>query len=193
MLSRWISPTLAAPMPTRTTRVRMSPASSSRWIFVNIFESFTARMSLVSGVTRHAAATTGPACVTVAGHFDLLDARRVDEEGALDADAGRDASHGDLLIEAAVTYTQDRALELLQAFAVALDDAHRDGNGVTRPDLWDLGLLLLGGKRLQDVVHRHGDSAHEGDESSRTNASPSSGDRGSSHAKRRSATRAAAP
>src|SRR2546428_7030345 len=237
MLRRWISATDAAPMPTRTTRARMSPAISSGWIFVSIFESFTARMSFVSGVTRHAAATTGPAraamptsstpttrvsplsqssfsersvgigqechgrscgtrsralgaallsqrCrlahavaeeverraarVPVARDLDLLDAGRVQQEGALDADARRDATDGDLPVEAAVTDAQDRPLELLETFAVALDDAHAHGNGVTRPDVGDFGLLLLGGKRLQDVVHRHGDSAHEGDNSNRT-------------------------
>src|SRR5438552_5192128 len=61
MLRRWISATEAAPMPTFTTRPRIAPRSSSRWRRVSTFESFTLRMSRVSGVTRHAAATTGPA------------------------------------------------------------------------------------------------------------------------------------
>src|SRR5581483_130670 len=65
MLSRWISATDAAPTPMRTTRVRMSVASSSRCGRVSILESFTARMSFVSGVTRHAAATTGPASAAI--------------------------------------------------------------------------------------------------------------------------------
>ncbi len=92
--------------------------------------------------------------------LDLLDARRVDEEGALDTDAAGDPANRDLVVEAAVTNAKDRALELLKAFAVAFDDADADGHGVTRPHLGDLGLLLLGGKRLQDVVHWHGDGCH---------------------------------
>src|SRR4051812_49264995 len=198
MLSRWISATDAAPMPMRTTRARMSVASSSRWIFVSIFESLTARMSFVSGMTRHAAATTGPAsaamptssmpttrvsplsqssfsnfsvgmgqechgdegvrrarelgaallsqrscfadtvaeevqrgavCVTVARHFDLLDAGGVDHKGSLAADPGGDATDGDHPVEPAVADAKDRPLELLETLAVALDDAHAHGNG----------------------------------------------------------------
>ena len=98
--------------------------------------------------------------VSVTQELDLLDAWRVDEEGALDTDAARDPANRDLVVEAAVTNAKDRALELLKAFAVAFDDADADGHGVTGPDLGDLGLLLLGGKRLQDVVHRHGDNCH---------------------------------
>src|SRR5687768_8577539 len=65
MLRRCISVTDAAPMPTRTTRDRMSSYSSSRCARVRSLESFTRRMSLVSGVTRHAAATTGPASAAI--------------------------------------------------------------------------------------------------------------------------------
>src|SRR3954470_19705778 len=101
-----------------------------------------------------------PARGAVTGHFDLLDAGRVHHEGAFDADPRSDAAHRDHPVQPTVAHAKDRPLELLETFAVSLDDAHAHGNGVTRPDLWDLGLLLLGGKRLQDVVHRHGDSAH---------------------------------
>src|SRR6266511_1290102 len=240
MLRRWISATDAAPMPTRTTRARMSSNRSSRCARVSTFESFTRRMSFVSGVTRHAAATTGPAraaiptsstpttrrrpldqssfsrrsvgtllgylsiaggeppttpcssqatpatrllaalrpdgrgladplaqevtgrtaCVPETQKLDLLDAWRVHEERALDTDAARDPADGDLVVEPAVADAEHRALELLKPFAVPLDDAHAHGHGVTGPDLGDLGLLLLGGERLQDVVHRHGDNCH---------------------------------
>src|SRR5438105_1742673 len=156
MLRRWISASDAAPMPTFTTRPRIESRRPSRWRRVRTFESLTLRMSRVSGVTRHAAATTGPAraamptsstpttrrspcahrrfslfrdgidrlgsatgyapvkssplfaergClansfaeevesraarVPVADELDLLDAPRVDHEGALDADAAHD-------------------------------------------------------------------------------------------------------
>ena len=66
-----------------------------------------------------------------------------------------------LLVDAAVAHAEHGALELLEALAVAFDHAHAHGHRVARPDLWEIGLLLLGGKGLQDVVHRHGDSAHE--------------------------------
>src|SRR4030081_2199401 len=65
MLSRWISATDAAPIPTRTTRERIRSKRSSRCARVSTFESFTRRMSFVSGVTRHAAATTGPASAAI--------------------------------------------------------------------------------------------------------------------------------
>src|SRR5438046_4193519 len=222
MLSRWISPTLAAPMPTRTTRVRMSPASSSRWIFVRTFESFTLRMSLVSGVTRHAAATTGPASaamptsstpttrrspcahrrfslfregidglgsgtgyapvksstlfaksgglthalaeevergparVAVPNELDLLDAGRMHPEGAPDADPASDPAHRDPLVDAAVTHAEHGPLEVLKALAVPFDDPHADAHGVSGPDLGQIGLQLLSGKRVQEVVHRTG-------------------------------------
>src|SRR6267142_1995473 len=103
----------------------------------------------------------GAAGVPMTRDLDLLDAWGVDHEGPLDADARRDAADGDHLVQAAITHPEDRALELLEALAVSFDDAHAHGHRVTRPDLWEIGLLLLGGKRLQDVVHRHGDSAHE--------------------------------
>src|SRR3981081_2101369 len=83
------------------------------------------------------------------------------QEGALDAHAGRDAADGDLLVDAAVAHAEDGAFELLDALAVAFDHANGNGHRVARPYLWEIGLLRLGGKRLQDVVHWHGDSAHE--------------------------------
>src|SRR3954470_9456770 len=98
--------------------------------------------------------------VAVTGHVDFLDAGGGHHESAIDGAPGGDAAHRDHPVEPTVAHAKDRPLELLETFAVSLDDAHAHGNGVTRPDLWDLGLLLLGGKRLQDVVHRHGDSAH---------------------------------
>src|SRR5438477_10090959 len=222
MLRRWISATEAAPMPTRPTRDRMSSNSSSRCARVSSFESRTLRMSLVSGVTRHAAATTGPASaamptsstpttrrspcahrrfsvfregiyglgsgtgyapvkssalfaktggctyalaeavergparVAVPDELDLLDAGRVDHEGALDADAARDPADRDLLVDAAVTHAEHGALEVLKALAVPFDDPHADAHGVSGPDLGQIGLQLLSGKRVQEVVHRNG-------------------------------------
>src|SRR2546428_13589677 len=62
----------------------------------------------------------GATRVAVTRDLDLLHPRRVHEEGALDADAGRDATYRDLLIEPAVAHPEHRALELLEPLAVAL-------------------------------------------------------------------------
>ena len=103
---------------------------------------------------------SGAASVAVARDLDLLDARGVHEEGALDPDTRGDPPDGDLLVDAAIAHAEDGPFELLEALAIAFDHAHAYGHRVTRPDLWEIGLLLLGGKRLQDVVHRHGDGCH---------------------------------
>src|SRR5438105_12320984 len=218
MLRRWISASDAAPMPTFTTRPRIESRRPSRWRRVRTFESLTLRMSRVSGVTRHAAATTGPAraamptsstpttrrspcahrrfslfrdgidrlgsatgyapvkssplfaergClansfaeevesraarVPVADELDLLDARRVDHEGALDADAARDPADGDLLVDAAVTHAEHGALEVLKALAVPFNDAHAHAHGVSGRHPGQIGLQLLSGTRVQEVV-----------------------------------------
>jgi len=69
--------------------------------------------------------------------------------------------HRDLLVEPAVTHTQHGALEVLKAFAVPFDDAHAHAHGVARPDLGQIGLQLLPGKRVQQVIHRNGEGTHE--------------------------------
>src|SRR5438067_10632426 len=101
-----------------------------------------------------------PAGVAVTHDLDLLETRRVDEERALDADAARDPTDGDLLIESSAADPEDGALVVLEPFAVAFDHAHGQAHGVPGPDLGEVGLELVGGKRLQDVVHRHNDCAH---------------------------------
>ena len=71
----------------------------------------------------------------VADHLDLLDARRVDHEGPLHADAAGDAAHGDLLVQATAAQAHDRPLEDLDALAVALDHLDRHANRVAGGDL----------------------------------------------------------
>ena len=100
--------------------------------------------------------SNSPACVAVPNELDLLDAGRVHHEGALDADAARDPADGDLLVDAAVTHAEHGALEVLKALAVPFDDPHADAHGVSGPDLGQIGLQLLSGKRVQEVVHRNG-------------------------------------
>src|SRR5947207_1502558 len=98
--------------------------------------------------------------VPVADHLDLLEPRGMDEERALDPDAARDAADRDLSVQAAAAYSEHGALVRLEAFAVAFDDAHGQPDGVSGPHLGEVGLELFGGKRLQDVVHRHNGHAH---------------------------------
>src|SRR5205807_4292838 len=60
--------------------------------------------------------------VAVAQDLDLVDARRVDHERPLHADAMRDAPDREVLAQAATRDADDRALEHLDALARALDD-----------------------------------------------------------------------
>src|SRR5919202_4115006 len=72
----------------------------------------------------------GAASVPAAHDLDLLDSRRVHQEGALDADAVADPSHRHLTIETAVAQTHHGAFERLRPLAVPLHDADRDAHGV---------------------------------------------------------------
>src|SRR6266850_5036712 len=99
--------------------------------------------------------------MTVTDELDLVDARRVHHEGALDSDAARDAPDCDLLVDAAVAHAKHGALEVLKALAVPFDDPHAHAHGVSGPDLGQIGLQLLSGKRVQEVIHRNGQGCHE--------------------------------
>src|SRR3990170_309040 len=95
----------------------------------------------------------GPAGHAVADDLDLLDARRVDLEGALDADAGAQRAHGDRAGDAAAAQAHDRALEDLDALAVALDDLGRDAHGVAGRKLGQVAADLVRGDLVENV-HR---------------------------------------
>src|SRR5258705_13070932 len=97
-----------------------------------------------------------PTGMTVTDELDLFDARRVHHEGALHSDAARDPAYGDLLVDAAVAHAKHGALEVLKALAVPFDDPHAHAHGVSGPDLGQIGLQLLSGKRVQEVIHRNG-------------------------------------
>ena len=99
--------------------------------------------------------------MTMTDELDLFDARRVHHEGALNADAARDPTNGDLLVDAAVAHAKHGALEVLKALAVPFDDPHAHAHGVSGPDLGQIGLQLLSGKRVQEVIHRNGEGTHE--------------------------------
>src|SRR5579884_1912431 len=86
----------------------------------------------------------GAADAAGARHLDLLDARGMDEEGALDADAvGGDAAHREVLVDAAAAAANDDALEDLNALPVPLDHLGVDTNRVARAELGDVLLELL--------------------------------------------------
>src|SRR6478609_6400749 len=68
--------------------------------------------------------------VTTADDLDVVDDRRVQREGALDADAERDLADGEGLADAAAVATDDDALEDLDTRARALDDLDVDLEGV---------------------------------------------------------------
>src|SRR3954470_9915524 len=89
----------------------------------------------------------------VTDDLDLLDARAVDLEGPLDADAGRDAPDSDGTGDPATTEAHDGPLEDLDALAVALDDLGGHLHGVTGRELREVGAKLV----LDDLVeHGHG-------------------------------------
>ena len=79
----------------------------------------------------------GAAGDTVADDLDLLDARGMHRERALDAAA--DATDGDGLVYAAASHPHDRPLEHLDALSAAFNDLDRDAHGVTGCDLGDIG------------------------------------------------------
>src|SRR5207245_1010989 len=89
--------------------------------------------------------------VAMAQHIDLVDARRVDEKRALDADAVGDAPHGEVLAQAAAGHADDGAFEHLDALASPLDDFGVHLDRVARPQRGHFLLLLLLLELLDDV------------------------------------------
>ena len=85
------------------------------------------------------AAGMGPA-----DNLDFFRARRMDEEGALYADAiGRDAPHCKVGVDAASAKPNDGSLKDLHALTVAFDDATMDTDGIAGVHLRHLALELL--------------------------------------------------
>src|SRR5712691_2468507 len=93
----------------------------------------------------------------MADDLDLVDPRCVDHERALDADAARNASHGDRPIEAPAAHPHDRPLEDLNPLAASLHHLHRHAHGVACRDLRQVGSELLA-LELLDGVHPCGTS-----------------------------------
>src|SRR5262249_23030160 len=90
--------------------------------------------------------------VAVTQDVDLVDARRVDHEGPLDAHAVRYTPHREIAPQAAARDADDRSLEHLDAFARALDDlgVHSHRVACTQRRRLLFLLLLL---ELLDHVH----------------------------------------
>src|SRR5579872_6528708 len=86
-----------------------------------------------------------------ADDIDLLDARCVHDERALDADAVSDAPHGEALGEAAMLALGHDAFEDLNALFIAFSDARMDLDRVARSELGDFFLFLGVADQLCDV------------------------------------------
>jgi len=85
------------------------------------------------------AAGMGPA-----DNLDFFRARRMDEEGALYADAiGRDAPHCKVGVDAASPKPNDSSLKDLHALTVAFHDATVDTDGIAWVHVWHLVFELL--------------------------------------------------
>lgn len=82
----------------------------------------------------------GTTRIRAAEDFELGDHRGVDRELALDADFLDDAADGDHLVDAAALAGDENAVEDLDAFLVALDDADVDVDGVPNIHAGDVGL-----------------------------------------------------
>jgi hypothetical protein len=96
----------------------------------------------------------GAAGLAVAHDFDLLDARAVHLEGALDADAAGDAADRDGSLDATTAEAHDGAFEDLDALARAFDDSGRNLDRVTRRELGDVGPDLFLGYLFEHVHDR---------------------------------------
>src|SRR5688572_6705310 len=97
----------------------------------------------------------GAAHPTVAHDLDLLDARAVDHERPLHADAARDLADGDRAGDAAAAQAHDGALEHLDPLLAALDNAGGHLDRVARGELRQVAADLVG----DDLVeHVHGGS-----------------------------------
>src|SRR5204863_8471611 len=90
------------------------------------------------------------------GDLDLVDARGVHREDALDADAVGHLADGEGLAVLATATTKDRAFEHLDALLVALDDLHVHAHGVAGLE----GRHVLAELAVLDPIDRiHGERA----------------------------------
>src|SRR5579859_1380249 len=74
----------------------------------------------------------------VAHDLDLVNARRVEQIGALDADIVRDTADGEGAVEPRAAQMNDDALEDLDTLAIALDDLGVHAHGVAGLQRWNI-------------------------------------------------------
>src|SRR5262249_36574918 len=82
--------------------------------------------------------------LTLAGHFDPGDGRRLDREDALHADALRDLAHGERGAGTAASPIDDDPLEHLGALLVPFDHPHVDPDRVAGAELGHFGAVEPG-------------------------------------------------
>src|SRR5215218_5341968 len=86
----------------------------------------------------------GAADLTEPHDLDLVEARAIDQERALDANAiRRDAADGEVLVDPPGAAADDHALERLNALAAPLDDLDQRPDGIARPENGDVRPQLL--------------------------------------------------
>ena len=109
------------------------------------------RLVLDSGLLLDAGGLPGEASEVVqagapdlaaSNHLDLLEAGRVQIEGALDADAVGDAADREVRAGASVVLADDDALEDLGALALAFDDLGADLHGIAGTEAFDAGIVV---------------------------------------------------
>ena len=94
----------------------------------------------------------GAADLAVADDFDLLDARAVDLEGPLHADAAGDPADRDRAGDPAAAEAHEDAFEDLDPLSRALDDLRAHPHGVARGEDRQVGAQLVGDD-LVEYVH----------------------------------------
>src|SRR5690348_4227697 len=95
----------------------------------------------------------GTADIAARHDLDPVDGRAVHRVGPLDADAEADLADRERLTESGTLAADHHTLEDLDPGPVALDDAAVHLDGVTGPEVGDVGPLRLGIERVQRV-HR---------------------------------------
>src|SRR6185503_21065152 len=86
----------------------------------------------------------------VTHNLDLLDARRIQVECSLDADAAAHGAHGHRTGDAAAAQAHDGAFEKLAALAVAFLDLDGNTHGVAGGEGGQVGPDLVGGNFVDD-------------------------------------------
>jgi len=79
----------------------------------------------------------------------------VDREGSLDSDAAGDLAERDCLCDTTVLDGDAGSLKKLNSLFVSFADLYVNLDGVTRPDVWNVGLDVSRDHALQNCLFRH--------------------------------------